>query len=60
MKVLITLSPAEVTGIKQYLKDVCDVDKPNRNDIQRFVNNIVDCEIHAPQCAVSDYINKMK
>lgn len=57
MKVTIELSEAEVKGIKAYLKEVDDIDRPNKQDVQRFIRSFVDI-INAPQEAVSDYIRR--
>lgn len=57
MKITITLSEAEVKGIKDYLKEVDGIEKPTKKDIQRFIVGMADV-INAPQEAVSDYIQK--
>ena len=55
MKITINLSEAEVKGIKQYLKEVCDTEKPTKEDVKIFIDGIVQA-IYAPQEAVSHYI----
>jgi hypothetical protein len=57
MKITINLSEAEVKGIKQYLKEVGDTDKPTKEDVKIFIDGIVQA-IHAPQEAVSHYIKQ--
>jgi hypothetical protein len=55
MKVTITLTPAEVAGIKAYLKDVDDTPNPDKAEVAAYINSLIEV-IHAPQEAVSDYI----
>ena len=57
MKITIELTPKEVKGIKNYLKEVCDIENPTRQDI---VNNF-DFKgfFYSPQESVSDYINRV-
>ena len=56
MKVTIELTEAQVLGIKEYLKDVSDVKKPLRKDIQSEVSGMVWCELQSG--AIYDYIKK--
>lgn len=58
MKITIELSQAEVLGIKAYLKEVDDV-KATKVEIKQFVESLVQV-MHAPQEAVSDYINQFE
>lgn len=55
MNITIKLSKAEETGIKNYLREVDGIEKPSKQDVQVFIEGIVQ-SIHAPQEAVSDYI----
>lgn len=57
MKITIELTEQEANGIKKYLKEVDDIEKPNRDDVKQFVQGIISGTIHAPQEAVSSYIN---
>lgn len=59
MKVTITLSEAEVMGIKAYLREVDGIENPNREDVSVFMCSYVDI-INAPQEAVSDYIRQAR
>lgn len=59
MKITITLTEAEVKGIKAYLKEVGDTKKPNKEDIKQFIDGIVQA-IHAPQESVSHYIKQFE
>ena len=59
MKISVTLTDAEVKGIKAYLKEVDGNLKPSKADIQAFVASYVD-NINAPQEAVGDYIRQFK
>jgi len=55
MKITINLTNAEVKGIKAYLKEVDEIKRPKKSDVERFVNSYIDV-INSPQEAVSDYI----
>ena len=58
MKITIELSDAQVKGIKDYLKNVDDIPRPKKSDIQVVIDSFVHGGLSAPQEAVSDYINK--
>jgi len=60
MKITIELSDAEVKGLKQYLLEVGDIDKPNKEDITNEIQSIVTGNLHATQIAVSDYIREFE
>lgn len=55
MNITIKLSKAEESGIKNYLREVDGIEKPSKQDVQVFIEGMVQ-SIHAPQEAVSDYI----
>jgi hypothetical protein len=57
MKITINLSESEVKGIKQYLKEVCDNDKPTKEDIKLFIDGVVHT-INSPKESVSHYIKQ--
>ena len=59
MKITITLTEAEVKGIKKYLKEVDGNPVPIKADVQMFIEGIVQA-IHAPQESVSDYIRQFE
>ena len=59
MKVIINLTDLEVAGIKQYLKEVGDIPKPTKKDIEQLVASYVDT-MNAPQEALSDYIKRAR
>lgn len=54
--ITVTLSKQEVDGIRRYLKDVDGKKKVLKSDIVEYITGIVHGTIHAPQEAVSDYI----
>lgn len=56
MKITIKLTIPEVRGVKKYLKEVGDIEKVSKSDVQEFVSGITLGSLHAPQEAVSDYI----
>lgn len=56
MKITIELTDAEVRGIKRYLKEVDDNPKVSKQDIAQYVSGEINGMLHAPQCAISDYI----
>jgi len=58
MKITIEISDAQVKGLKDYLREVGDIQRPTKADIQLEIANIVEGNLSAPQCAVSDYIKK--
>ena len=58
MKITIELTEVQVKGIKDYLRDVADVENPKKEDIQMEIRGIIDGYLQAPQSALTDYINK--
>lgn len=58
MKIIIELNDAQVKGIKDYLREVGDIDSPKKEDITTEVRGIVDSYLQAPQSSLTDYINK--
>lgn len=58
MKITIELTDAQVKGIKHYLKEVGDIQKPAKADIKQHIDNIVHGNLQAPQESVSHYIAK--
>ncbi len=60
MKITIELSEAEVKGLKQYLNEVGDIERPTKTDIQNEIQGIVSGNLHAPKVAVADYINEFE
>lgn len=59
MKLTITLTEAEVKGIKTYLKEVNYIDKPSKQDVKIFIDGVIQ-SIHSPSEAVSDYIQQFE
>jgi hypothetical protein len=59
MKITIELTEAEVKGIKAYLLEVDGV-KAGKAEVSEFISGIATGVIHAPQEAVSDYINRFE
>lgn len=58
MKITIDLTEAEVKGIKDYLREVADIPKPGKKDIQSEMQHTISGYLQAPQSALTDYINK--
>jgi len=58
MKVTIALNSQELKGIKAYLKETDEVNKPTKKHIQQYIQGIVDCTLQSPHEAVSDYIKQ--
>lgn len=58
MKVIITLSKAEVQGIKEYLKEADGMEYVTNDHVAEFVEGHAKGILYAPQEAVSHYINK--
>jgi len=56
MKFTIELTEAQVKGIKEYLKDVSDIEKPSKKDIQSEINGMLSAELQSG--SVYDYISK--
>lgn len=56
MKITIDLSDAEVQGIKDYLKNVGNIEKPNKNDIQTEMQGVVSGYLQSPHSSLTDYI----
>lgn len=60
MKITVTLSDAELKGIKNYLEECGDIYKPSAKDVKQYIEGIVIGTIHAPQEAVSVYISQQE
>lgn len=58
MTVTIQLTEAQVKGLKDYLREVADIENPKREDIQCEVRSIVTGYFQAQQSSLTDYINK--
>lgn len=58
MKITIHLTEAEVKGLKDYIKESEDNDKPLKEDIEREVQGIVSGYFQAPHSALTDHIQK--
>lgn len=56
MKLTIKLTEAQVKGIKEYLREVSDIEKPSKKDIQAEVEGMLSAELQSG--AVYDYISK--
>lgn len=56
MKITINLTPAEVRGIKNYLKAIADISKPVKADIKQEVRGIVNGAFQYPHSALADYV----
>jgi hypothetical protein len=58
MKITITLTDAEIRGIKRYLKDTSNEINPKitRGEISREVEGYVVGVLYAPHSAVADYV----
>lgn len=54
--ITIKLADYHVTGIKKYLKEVCDIKRPTKKDIHEFLDNELKSMLDSPKTAVSDYI----
>ena len=60
MKITIDLTFSEVKGIKKYLQDVYEIEKPSKKDVQGFVASIATGSLHNPSESVSDYIEEFE
>lgn len=58
MKITIELTEAEVKGIKAYLKEVGDIEKPNKDDIKTEIQGIISSYLQSPQCSLADYVTQ--
>jgi len=58
MKITVTLTPAEVRGLRKYLAAVSPDVHPVilKKDIAEWVNSAISAELHSPRSATSDYI----
>lgn len=59
MKITIELSPYQVQGIKNYLKETEGI-KAKKQDIEIEVKDIVSGYLQSPNCAISDYIKQVE
>lgn len=58
MKVAIELTEAQVKGIKDYLREVADIENPKKEDVQMEVKGIIDSYLQSQHSSLTDYINK--
>lgn len=58
MKITIEITEAEANGIKDYLREVGDIEQPTKEDIKREIDGIVKGYFQAQQSSLTDYINK--
>lgn len=58
MKITIDLTPAQVKGIKDYLREVADIEKPSQQDVKAEVAGILDTYFQSQQSSLTDYIQK--
>lgn len=58
MKITITLTEAEVKGIKAYIKETEGKDNPNKQDVQQQIQGEVSALLQAPHSSLADYIKQ--
>lgn len=58
MKITIELTEAQVKGIKEYLREVCDIAIPKKDDIIIEVKGIVNGYMQAQHNSLADYVMK--
>lgn len=58
MKITIELTEAQVKGIKEYLKESSDIEKPSKSDVVTEVKGILDTYFQSQHSALTDYIQK--
>lgn len=58
MKITIEINDAEVKGLKDYLREVGNIENPKKEDIQSEVQGIVSGYFQAQQSSLTEYINK--
>jgi hypothetical protein len=56
VKITIELSDAQVRGLKNYLKEVCDIEKPTKQDIKEELQSELESFMQSDRTAVADYI----
>jgi hypothetical protein len=54
----IKITDAEVAGIKEYLKEVCEVENPGKLDVEKEIGNILNSYFQAQHSSLTDYIQK--
>lgn len=54
MKITINLSEAQVKGIKHYLREVADIEKPSKADIELEIKGMLSAELQSGE--IYDYI----
>jgi hypothetical protein len=58
MNITIKLTTAQVKGIKDYIKDTTNCDKPSKKEVASEIAGILASTLYAYQEAISDYIKK--
>ena len=56
MNITITLTEAQVSGIKNYLREVGNIKNPKKSDIQDEIQNLVSGNLQSPREAIAMYI----
>lgn len=58
MKITIEITEAQVKGLKDYLREVSDIESPKKEDIRIEVQGIVSGYFQAQHSSLTDYIQK--
>jgi hypothetical protein len=56
MTIKLTLQDYQVKGIKKYLKEICEIEKPTKADIIKELQNRLESEMQAPSESLADYV----
>ncbi len=60
MKITIQLDDAQVAGLKDYIRETGNADKPTKQDIKIEIQSIVDGYLQSQHSALTDCINKYR
>lgn len=59
MKIQIEITPEQEKGIKEYLKDVAEVENPKKVDIQNEIQQMVDSQLSESNSSIALYIKNL-
>lgn len=60
MKIDINLTWSETQGIKKYLSEVYEIERPTKEDVKEFIQNVIIGAIHSERESVNDYIKQFE
>lgn len=60
MKINISLTWSETEGIKKYLNEVYEIERPTQKDVKEFIQTLTTSLIHSDNEIISNYIKQFE